>query len=389
MSVPDVFAGLRVIDADTHFTEPRDLWTSRAPVGLRDRMPAVQQTSDGFFWFIGGMQLGRAGGASVIDRDGQKVPGVGWMAWSWGDIHPGAYSVPERLTTMDEMGIWGQIIYPNTFGFGGQGFGKVADEELRMTIALIYNDAMAELQEDSGGRLMPMAVLPWWDLDAAIAETARARELGLRGINTTSAPHLHGLPDLGEAHWDPLWEVCTDLHMPVNFHIGAAESDMDWFNTVSWPSLGADERLGLGSAMLYLNNAGVLANLVYSGVLERHPNLQIVSVESGVGWLPFFMQALDHQLGEMSPAVAESLSMSPSDYFRRQIHACFWFERQGIQHVIDAIGHEHLLFETDFPHPTCTYPDGLKIAAEALSGMDRSVTSDLLGGNASRLYGIN
>jgi uncharacterized protein len=389
MGMPEVFEGLRVIDADTHFTEPRDLWTSRAPAALRDRMPAVQETSDGFYWFIGGVQLGRAGGSSVVDREGKKVPGLGWMAWSWGDIHPGAYSVPERLATMDEMGIWGQIVYPNTFGFGGQRFAKVADQELRLAMALIYNDAMAELQEDSGGRLMPMAVLPWWDLDASVAETARASELGLRGINTTTAPHLHGLPDLGEAHWDPLWEICADLQMPVNFHIGAAESDMDWFNSVSWPSLGADERLGLGSAMLYLNNAGVLANLVYSGVLERHPDLQIVSVESGVGWLPFFMQALDHQLGEMSPAVAESLSMSPSDYFRRQIHACFWFERQGIQHVIDAIGHEHLLFETDFPHPTCTYPDGLEIAAEALSGMDRSVTSDLLGGNASRLYGID
>jgi len=389
MAAPALFAGLRIIDADTHLTEPRDLWTKRAPARFRDRMPRVESVGGQPTWVVDETRLGLAGGFAVVDREGHKVPGTAFIGWSFDDIHPGAHSVPERLEAMDAQGIWGQIIYPNTFGFGGQGFGRISDVELRLAIARTYNDAMAEIQEESNGRLMPMAVIPWWDVDASVAEAARARELGLHGINTTSAPHAHALPDLGTPHWDPLWEACSELGLPVNFHIGAAESDMDWFGTVSWPSLSLDVKLGIGSAMLYLNNAGVLANLVYSGVLERHPTLQVVSVESGVGWLPFFMQALDYQIGEMSPSAIEHLSMAPSDYFRRQVHACFWFERQGIQHVIDAIGHDHLMFETDFPHPTCTYPDGLDIAAGALAGMDRCVVADLLGGNASRLYGID
>jgi predicted TIM-barrel fold metal-dependent hydrolase len=142
--------------------------------------------------------------------------------------------------------------------------------------------------------------------------------------------------------------------------------------------------------MLYLNNAAVLGNLIYAGVLERHPTLQIVSVESGVGWIPFFMHALDYQIGEMAPATAASLSMAPSEYFRRQVHSCFWFERRGIEEVIAAIGHEHVMFETDFPHPTCTYPNGLAFAAEALAGIDdEDVVRDLMGGNAARLYRVD
>ncbi len=390
MAVPSEFADVCIIDADTHLTEPHDLWTSRAPAKYRDRVPKVVDRKGQATWVVDDdVVIARAGASGVIAKDGTKVPGIDFFTWTIDDVHAGAHRIPERLAMMDEQGIWGQIVYPNTIGFGGQALAKVTDPELRLLTATIFNDAMAEIQEESGGRLLPMAALPWWDLDAAVAETHRAHELGLHGINTTSAPHDHGFPDLGAPYWNPLWEACSDLGLPVNFHIGAASSDMDWYGRVSWPSLGPEQKMGVGSAMLYLNNAGVLANLIYSGVLERFPDLQVVSVESAVGWIPFMLEALDHQLGEMSPAVAAELSMMPSEYFARQIHACFWFERQGIADVIRAIGHEHLLFETDFPHPTCTYPDGLDYAATALAEVpDPGIRADIMGGNAARLYKI-
>jgi predicted TIM-barrel fold metal-dependent hydrolase len=124
-------------------------------------------------------------------------------------------------------------------------------------------------------------------------------------------------------------------------------------------------------------------------VLERFPDLAIVSVESGAGWIPFLLQALDYGVGEMAPDAMDYLSMAPSDYFRRQMYACFWFERDGIEQVVDTIGTGHLMFETDFPHPTCTYPDGLDYAAAALRKVtDPSARADIMGGNAARLYGL-
>jgi len=193
------------------------------------------------------------------------------------------------------------------------------------------------MQEESGGRLFPMAIIPWWDVDLAVAEIERIARLGLRGLNTTTAPHDHGLPDLGSEHWNPMWEAAAANDLPINFHIGASDSSLSWFGSVPWPSLNGDQKLGLGSAMMYLNNAGVIGNIIYSGVLERYPTLQFVSVESGVGWIPFFLKALDYQVGEMTPGSMDNLSMAPSDYFRRQIHSCFWFERSGIAEAIESV----------------------------------------------------
>jgi predicted TIM-barrel fold metal-dependent hydrolase len=213
-------------------------------------------------------------------------------------------------------------------------------------------------------------------------------QLGLHGINTTSAPHDHGLPDLGDPHWDPVWEVASDLGLPVNFHIGASDTAFSWYGSTPWPSLNDECKLGLGSAMLYVYNATVVGNMIYSGVLERFPALQFVSVESGVGWIPFVLQALDYQTGEMSHGV-DHLTMAPSEYFRRQFHSCFWFERQGLGEAIEALGWEHLMFETDYPHPTCTFPDGLDYAVAALEGIgDAAVRRGIMGENAARLYHI-
>ena len=324
----------------------------------------------------------------MVGADGVKVPGTTFFQWNIEDVHAAAYDVDARIALMDEQGIWAQIVYPNTVGFGGQKFFDIGDETLRRLSVELYNDAMAELQERSGQRLFPMGIVPWWDVDLAVTEIERMATLGLRGLNTTTAPHDHGLPDLGDEHWNPMWEAASSLALPVNFHIGASESSLSWFGSVPWPSLNGDQKLGLGSAMMYLNNAGVIGNIIYCGVLERFPELQIVSVESGVGWIPFLLKALDYQVGEMTPGSMDNLSMTPSEYFRRQIHSCFWFERSGIAEAIDSVGAGHLMFETDFPHPTCVYPDGLEYADAALADVDDDAVAGIMGLNAARLYQI-
>ena len=98
----------------------------------------------------------------------------------------------------------------------------------------------------------------------------------------------------------------------------------------------------------------MLSNLIFSGVLERFPKLKFASVESGVGWIPFLLEALDYQLEEEVPGASEILSMTPSEYFRRQIYGCFWFERKGLGAAINALGPDNLMFESDFPIlPVC------------------------------------
>jgi predicted TIM-barrel fold metal-dependent hydrolase len=384
----DRLRSYKVIDVDAHITERADLWTSRAPAKYAERVPRVVTTERGLLWSVDGILLGRALGASVIGRGRTKVPGTSFLGWSPDESDPSSYDMTERLSVMDEMGVWAQILYPNAAGFGAQQFGQVSDPELRRLCATLFNDAMAEIQQESGDRLLPMALMPWWDIDASVAEATRAAQQGFRGINMCSDPQNAGLPDLGDRAWDPLWEVCADQHLPVNFHIGASETSLTWFGTSPWPTQDDERRLAIGSAMMYLSNARVLANLIFSGVLERHPTLQIVSVESGVGWIPSFLEALDYQQTESAPHSVDTLSLKPSDYFRRQMYGCFWFEHESVPAAIEALGVERILFETDYPHPTCLYPDPLAHVAALEPRIGEDNLRKLVQDNAAALYRI-
>jgi predicted TIM-barrel fold metal-dependent hydrolase len=385
---PGEIAGIKVVDADTHLTEPHELWTSRAPLRFRDRVPQVKRVDGVATWMFGDTVMGRAGAGGVVKRDGSKSRGSEFIGWDFEDAHAGASSVGPRLEVMDELGIWAQIVYPNVVGFGGQRLAQARDPEIGNLCVRIWNDAMAELQEASGQRIFPMALLPWWDLDATVAEVRRIKDLGLKGVNTNADPQNEGFPDLGEGHWDPLWAVLADLELPLNFHIGASVQQSTYFGTTPWPSHTDDEKLALGSAMMYLGNARVIGNLIYSGVLERFPTLSVVSVESGVGWIPFVLEALDYQIQETSPGTMERLTMKPSEYFRRQMYACFWFEERSIVSTIEAVGVDNCLFETDFPHPTCLYPDPLARVSVSLADVDDTFRAKVLSENAARVYSL-
>jgi uncharacterized protein len=290
---------------------------------------------------------------------------------------------------MDECGIYAQLVYPNILGFGGQNAAKV-DPALRLACTEIYNDAVAEIQEQSKLRLFPMALLPWWDVKQAVRETERSKKLGLRGININSDPHFHfdnegnAIPDLASAHWNPLWEVCQDLDMPINFHIGASERAMDWQGQQGWPSLHQDLKAGLSGSMMFFNNGRVLSNIIYSGLLDRYPKLKFVSVESGIGWIPFILESIDYHLLEI--AEGSSFPLTAAEYFRRNFYACFWFEKTNIAHKLRDVGIDNVLFETDFPHPTSLYPVGDPV--ERLSELTAAERAKVLSLNAAKLYDI-
>lgn len=377
---PDV----KIIDVDTHLTEPADLWSSRAPSKYVDRLPRVEEHNGRLAWMFDGADMGIAGGSSVIGHDGEKHLGMSFLGLGYEGIHQGAWRIEPRLEYMDEHGIWAQIVYPNSVGFGGQRFVENPDEDLRLLAVEIFNDASAELQEQSGQRMFPMAITPMWHVDVAVREIRRCHAMGLRGVNMSTGPHTFGLPDLAEAYWNPMWDVCAELSMPVNFHIGASSDTLSWFGMTPWPSHDLDTKLAIGSAMMYLSNAGVMANLIFGGVLERHPGVEFVSVESGIGWIPFFLESLDYQQIQSIPG--STLPLTPTEYFKRQMSACFWFEEAGVAGAVAALGEDRVLFETDFPHPTCLYPDGLTQAATAVNSLPPSARRKVMGDNARRLY---
>jgi predicted TIM-barrel fold metal-dependent hydrolase len=385
----EFFPGIQIIDTDTHWSEPHDLWTSGAPARYRELVPQIREHNGKQAWVVNGdIVLAGSSAVSAIATDGEKIPGIRFLKHDIDSVHRSSFDCDERLAAMDEMGVSHCISYPNVGGFGNQNFLKIDDRELRIACVEIYNDYMADVQKRSGGRILPMALVPWWDIDASVTEVERMAASGSRGVVMCSNPHDSGMPNFAQPDWRPFWEVCEAIRMPVNFHIGASTADIDWSGSVPYKTWPADVRLTLGGASIFVGNMRWMINLLVSDVPERYPELRIVSVESGVGWIPFMLEALDYQMGETSPEHLAHLSMKPSEYFRRQFYGCFWFEGPTLAPAIDYLGADRVLFETDYPHPTCLYPDSIERVKKAVETLPEDTQRKILQDNAAELYRI-
>jgi predicted TIM-barrel fold metal-dependent hydrolase len=382
---------MKVVDADTHITEPGDLWTSRVASKDRDRVPRRVRDANGrdTWYFDGDNVFARpAGAASVIRKDKGKESFWNWNiegGMQWDEVDPGSYDVAERLQVMDQMGVWAQIVYPNAAGFGANKLVKIEDRSLALLIAETYNTAMAEMQQESGQRLFPMALVPFWDLETAVKEIHRScGDLGLRGIAMCSEPQAGGLPSLIDPYWDPFWQACEDTNAVINFHVGASEFSVEAFTKGTWDHNDFYRRYVVGCSLLEMHNARIVANLIVSDLLDRHPTLKWVSVESGIGWIPYILERLEYQLLE-SRHDGTTIT-SPTQQFRDHVYACFWFEEVGPGRTLDRIGFDNVLFETDYPHPTCLYPDPVQHGLKVLSHWGPEATRKVMSQNAIDLY---
>jgi len=171
----DLFDRYRVIDVDTHLTEPHDLWSSRAPDGYADRLPRVADVEGRPHWVLDGEVLGFATASGVVRPDGSKALGTDFFGWTIDDVHPGAYDMGARVEVMDQIGVHAQIIYPNLAGFGSQKFGQVDDVEVKRLCVSVYNDAMAEIHDRMPVILRPADEGKW--LDPAITDPAVLSQL--------------------------------------------------------------------------------------------------------------------------------------------------------------------------------------------------------------------
>jgi predicted TIM-barrel fold metal-dependent hydrolase len=381
---PDALKGVHVIDADTHITEVHDLWTSRASPSYRDRVPQVKEVDGELSWYIDGdHRMGPAQTSCCIRKDGTKSFGFELTKMKIGDVFEGAFDVASRLEFMDSAGITAQIAYPNLLGFGNQKSMGV-DPDLRLVTTQIFNDASAEIQADSGNRIFPMALLPWWNIEQSVAEAERCMKMGLRGVNLNSMPEAQGYPVLGDEYWRPLWELCSDNNLPINFHIGGGMENTDWYGKGCWPTQDLKLLMAYGSSQMPLTNYQILSNILLSRFLENYPKLKIVSVESGVTWIPFMLESLEYQMQDQGIKYEVPLF----ELFQRQIYACTWFDKRLLPEASRELGIDNILYETDFPHPTCVYPDPLEFIAGAAAGFAPDERAKVFGLNAARLYNI-
>ena len=385
--IDPLFEGIKIIDCDTHFTEPANLWVDNAPAGMKDKMPHVERIDGVDKWVCMGRDFGSMGG-NVIGRDKNKLLGrLGFQ--NYDQIAPGSFDLKERLKDMDDMGIWGHICFQNGGVTQVGSLVALDDEPLAIAITQIFNDACKDRMDASGGRINGMATLPYWDKALLNAEMRRIVDLGLKGIVLPDRPERISEGYLGpdgkvNPFWEEVFDICNATGLAINFHLNSsldAESAM-------WDNLGFDQRLPLSALIHHIGCAATMSNFMVSGLLDTYENLKIGLIESGAGWVPFWLEGMEHQLDEFRTLINRGLKLRPKEYFKRNFWVSFWFEDFALRNMLDEIGADKLLFETDYPHPTSLYPGVQDKLVSVLGDRDHATRKLVLQDNAAKLYNL-
>jgi uncharacterized protein len=376
-----------VADVDSHIIEPADLWTSRVSSKWGDLIPHVRfdERSGEDRWYIGSKRLFGVGAFAQ----------AGWKEFPpshprrLSEALPAAVDAKERLTYMDEVGVYYQLMYCNILGFHSHVFLNEMEPALATECVRAYNDWLTEFCSADSRRLIPMTMLPFWDIEASVAEMRRAYEMGHKGVLFAARYDKVGLPRLVDDYWEPLLSQAQEMGLSLNFHVGFLASGEDLKGAVDQSKKMDFTR---ESSLVLLGNAQNVAEVILSGVCHRYPDLNFVSVENGAGWLPFLAESMDWQWLNVGAHKDYPDRLLPSEYLTRQIYAMYWFEQASMRSVIDLLG-DNLMFETDFPHatslspgPASESPSPRDVMERSLAGLPDDVVGNVLQYTATRLY---
>ncbi len=392
----------KIVSVDDHVIEPPHLWDEWINPKFRDRAPRVERIPCAHMGYRGGVfsyETGddgdpcdwwrfedlliprtRVESAVGCDRADVTVTPI-----TYDDMLPGCYDPAARIADMDAGHIEAQLCYPSSFPrFCGQTFSEAKDKDLGLACIEAYNNWMVdEWCGDSGGRLLPMMIVPLWDPELAASEVRRNVARGVRAVTFSEIPAYLGLPSIHTGFWDPFFAACNDSGVSVHMHIGSSSK---------MPSTSPDAPPLVASALTFGNAMSSMVDFLLSGVLVRFPKLQLAYAEGQIGWIPYILERTDH-VWEQNRAwgdVGSSVPEPPSTYYHRNIYGCFFEDNHGLSgDALVKINPDRVLYETDYPHSDSTWPDVEANARRLMGHLDQETVNKLCRGNAIKLLGLD
>jgi predicted TIM-barrel fold metal-dependent hydrolase len=319
----------------------------------------------------------RVDSAVGVDRDDVTMRGV-----TYEEMRPGSYEVKPRLEDMDANWTEAQLCFPTFPRFCGQTFTEAKDRDLALLCIKAYNDwTVDEWCGESGGRLIPLIIVPLWDAELAGAEVRRMAERGVRAVCFSEIPPYLGLPSIHTDYWDPFFRACEDTDTVIHMHIGSSSK---------MPSTSPDAPAAVGSSLTFVNASLSLVDWLMSGVFVRFPKLEIAFSEGQIGWIPYVLGRADVVWEENRGwgGVADKVLEPPSELFKKHVYGCFFDDPYGLQ-LLDAIGVDRVTYESDYPHSDSTWPRTREVAESQMGHLAPDVIEKLVRGNAIKLLRLD
>ena len=369
---------LLVISSDSHVFEPPDLWTNRIDRRFQDRAPRMERVD---------------GTDELIIEDGQHLAGIGLISGAglrfkkpelithqarFEDVHTGGYDPEQHIKDMELDGVAGEVLYPSQ----GLFYFKVEDSDLMSAIFRTYNDWLAEFCETNSARLKGIAMINLDNVAEGIQELERSAKLGLVGAMITEYPAEERRYD--GAEYEPFWAAAQDLNMPLSLHTATARKGP---NRAAGPT---SVRTASGRANKVFLPATSLCDMIFSGVFERYPRLNVAVVEFELAWAPHLLGTMDYTYIERQKEASYRFKgdVLPSDFFHRNVYLSFQEDGIGIR-MRDVIGVDRLMWGSDYPHAESTFPKSREILESILEGVPREEKAKIVGATAAQLYGFD
>ncbi|MEO6126514.1 MAG: amidohydrolase family protein [Ilumatobacteraceae bacterium] len=387
----------KIISVDDHVIEPATVWSDRLPAKYRDVGPRIKRLPVKEIGYIGGKftaipgesgdegpiadwwfyedlrrPLTRLDSAVGFSRDDITMTGI-----TYDDMRPGSYLIKDRLEDMDLNGLEASLCFPTFPRFCGQTFTEAADRELGLLCIKAYNDWMVdEWCGESGGRLIPLIIVPLWDPVMAAAEVRRNAAKGVHAVCFSEIPSNLGLPSIhaADGHWMPFFDACNEHGVTINMHIGSGSK---------MPSTSADAPAAVGSTLTFANCCFSMVDWLMSGIFTEFTDLKIAYSEGQIGWIPYILERADTVWAENRGwgGIADKVQEPPSEVFRKHVYGCFFDDPHGLT-CLDEIGEDNVTYESDYPHSDSTWPHTVKIAQDQMAHLSDETVHKLVRGNA-------
>lgn len=367
-------AGL-TIDCDAHVLEPADLWQRYLPQKFKDRAIRIE-LKDGVEQLLIGEQVVMAG--VLAGLGGAETPRRALWGLKYADGCPRASWDPRaRAELWDAWHVDKGVLFPT---IGILPF-PTEDQELANAYCAAYNDWQADFMAVIPDRVVPIAIVNWYDVEAAARELDRNLARGFRGLFVPPETVAGRAP--GDPHFDPLWARLCAANAPGCLHVivrttGAAIPFRAWHEA----KLGAVFTFGLGATGQLMP---AMASLVLGGLFERFPTLRVASVEAGCGYAAYLMDRLDEKFRYFD--FSTKLRMRPSDYIRRNCYFVAEPEERTIGAMLELVGEDHIVWGSDYPHVDSTV-EAPGLLRKQISTLSPERRQRVLGDNAVRLFGL-